>query len=126
MYSNLKAHTHSEEYKLRGIQPDARLFIDQLFETNNYIKPRKILKRLDRERIKLPSFGSDYKREMFWAHMRRTIDKKIKMINDVSIETEVMEDIEKIQISQNPKIFEKASQLFLNKWQATKYKKCRI
>ena len=68
-------------------------------------------------------FGSEFKRVMCWAHMRRAVDKKIKMINDVSIENEVMEDIEKIQISQNPKTFEKASQLFLNKWQATKYKK---
>ena len=62
-------------------------------------------------------FGSEFKRVMCWAHMRRAVDKKIKMINDISIENEVMEDIEKIQILQNPKIFEKASQLFLNKWQ---------
>ena len=36
-----------------------------------------------------------------------------------------MDDIEKLQLSQNRDIFQNASKLFLNKWKVTKYKKMK-
>ena len=57
-------------------------------------------------------FGTDYKRVMYLAHMRRAVDKKINIINDKDIEEEVMDDIEKLQLCQNIKIFENTINYF--------------
>lgn len=53
---------------------------------------------------------------MCWAHMRRNIAKKVECMVEKDKQTDIIEDIETLQIVQNDAIFEKAVPLFIKKW----------
>jgi len=61
-------------------------------------------------------FGEKNNIVMCWAHMRRCVDKRMFLVDDKESQSEIMQDIETIQISRNPKQFQTATQLFLKKW----------
>lgn len=62
-------------------------------------------------------FGLD-EHVMCWAHMRRNTSKRANLIKDKKKRCEFMADIDKLQLSRSTQIFEKAAQLFVNKWRA--------
>ncbi|CAF3368535.1 unnamed protein product [Rotaria socialis] len=50
---------------------------------------------------------------MRWAHMRRHVNKKL---SNVGCRQEILDDIEKLQLCESEKVFNKASLLFVKKW----------
>jgi hypothetical protein len=55
---------------------------------------------------------------MCWAHMRRNIVKKVESLVDQERRSDIIEDIETLQISSNEQIFKKASDCFVKKWKS--------
>ncbi|CAF3306315.1 unnamed protein product [Rotaria sp. Silwood2] len=53
---------------------------------------------------------------MCWAHMRRKVVKKIESMVDKTEQKDLIEDIEALQLAQCERIFTKASNLFIKKW----------
>ena len=57
---------------------------------------------------------------MCWAHMRRNCVKKIETLVAKEDQNELLEDIDKLQLSQSSEIFKKATTLFIKKWRQKK------
>jgi len=67
-------------------------------------------------------FGKNYNRIMFWAHVYRALDKNIKnYCVDITSCNEIMDDVMFLQLCQSQTVFQKASELFLTKWQDEKH-----
>ncbi|CAF2885992.1 unnamed protein product [Rotaria sp. Silwood2] len=58
------------------------------------------------------TFNND-KIVMYWTHMRRYVDKKL---SNVSFRQEILDDIDKLQLCESEKVFNKALSLFVKKW----------
>lgn len=56
------------------------------------------------------------KHDMCWAHIRRFVDKKLSLIDELDDRDEVIADIDLIQLSQTNEIFDKAINIFIKKW----------
>lgn len=61
-------------------------------------------------------FGDDCLILMCWFHMKKAFDKHVKQLLPKGLRDEVISDLDTLQISQNPQMFEKASKLFLEKY----------
>ncbi len=60
----------------------------------------------DSEAIKngfLEIFGMDHSIVMCWAHMRERLHKKLCLIEDKTLHTEIMDDVDTLQLSKNKK-----------------------
>ena len=55
-------------------------------------------------------------RIMCWAHLIRNVDKHLNLISTHKARAEIRVDIERIQLSLNQEIFERAIELFNEKW----------
>lgn len=54
---------------------------------------------------------------MCWAHLRRAVSKKIcEFIRDKKSQNQFLADLDKLQLAKSPTVFEKASELFIQKW----------
>lgn len=63
-------------------------------------------------------FGDKKKLVMCWAHVRRNVSKNLsKYIRDKKKQAALMFDLDQLQLSRSPEILEKASQLFVKKWE---------
>ena len=59
---------------------------------------------------------------MCWAHVYRALDKNIKnYCVDITSWNEIMDDVMFFQLCQSQAVFQKASKLFLTKWQDEKH-----
>lgn len=63
-------------------------------------------------------YSDDIIELMCWYHMKVAAEAKIRFYFPKNLQDEVIRDLEKLQLSQNPKIFEKSSNLFLEKYEA--------
>jgi hypothetical protein len=61
-------------------------------------------------------FGEDKLVIMCWAHMKKNVIKKVEKFVAPAFQTEILSDIDFLQLSQNDDIFNRASNLFLDKW----------
>jgi hypothetical protein len=61
-------------------------------------------------------FGEDKLVIMCWAHMKKNVVKKVEKLVAQEFQTEILSDIDILQLSQNNDIFDRASILFLDKW----------
>lgn len=63
-------------------------------------------------------FGNSAKIVMCWSHARRNVSKNLpKFVRDKRKQAEFMYDLDKLQLSRSPAIFETASKLFIDKWE---------
>lgn len=63
-------------------------------------------------------FGDTLKIVMCWAHVRRNVSKNLsKFISDKKKQAIFMSELDKLQLSRSPQIFETASKLFIDKWE---------
>ena len=53
---------------------------------------------------------------MCWAHVHRNVIKKVKNLVSKNHQTEILSDIETLQLSPSREIFDRASYLFVTKW----------
>ncbi len=53
---------------------------------------------------------------MCWAHMRRKMVKKIESLVKKMDQEDLIEDVEALQLAQSERMFTKASNLFIKKW----------
>jgi hypothetical protein len=63
----------------------------------------------------LETFG-DKQMVMCWAHVYRNVIKKLNTLVAKNQQTEMISDIEALQLSQSRTIFDRASNLFIKKW----------
>jgi len=68
-------------------------------------------------------FGETKNIIMCWAHMRRNVVKKIESLVDRSFKTEIIDDIDKLQLASSKQVFDKALTLFIKKWLQRKQNK---
>jgi hypothetical protein len=61
-------------------------------------------------------FGEDVLVIMCWAHMKKNVQKKVDSLIPKEARQEILADIDSLQLSQSTEVFEKASNLFLKKW----------
>lgn len=61
-------------------------------------------------------FGEDSEKVMCWAHMRRCVDHRLNLVEEEDRKA-IMDDIDSIQLSCNPDVFEYSVKLFKKKWQ---------
>lgn len=63
-------------------------------------------------------FGSETTIHMCWAHMKKNVQKKAEqLVRPKENIFQILEDIDILQLSQNEEIFEKASCMFVVKWE---------
>ncbi len=60
-------------------------------------------------------FGPDHSMAMCWYHMRERVIKKLCLIEDKDLHSEIMDDVDALQLSKNKTIFDMAVKLFLKK-----------
>ena len=53
---------------------------------------------------------------MCWFHIRKAVNDKLSILNDSDLATEIMQDIDALQIFPTVELFDIASKLFLAKW----------
>lgn len=63
-------------------------------------------------------FGEDKIVVMCWAHMRRNVVKKIEKLIPKEIQKNIVQDIDTLQLAKSSKIFDKAVNLFFEKYKA--------
>ncbi|RNA00682.1 hypothetical protein BpHYR1_026613, partial [Brachionus plicatilis] len=56
------------------------------------------------------------KRGMCWFHPKKAITTRIAILNDSTLQSQIMLDLDALQLCQSDCLFEKASKLFLKKW----------
>lgn len=62
-------------------------------------------------------FGLDVLIIMCWFHMRRAVSDKLpSFIKDIKKQAKCLSDLDHLQVAKTPEIFEKALQLFMDKW----------
>lgn len=61
--------------------------------------------------------GDPETRLMCFFHVLKNVDKYLRLISNVDLRSEIKDDIYILQTAENPENFEKASALFLKKWE---------
>ncbi|CAF1278263.1 unnamed protein product [Didymodactylos carnosus] len=61
-------------------------------------------------------FGTDRSIVICWAHMRKRVEKQLCLVEDKNLHTEIMDDVDTLQLSKDKKTFEIATKLFLKRW----------
>lgn len=61
-------------------------------------------------------FGYEKILIMCWAHLRRNVTKKIDSLVNERYREEMIEDVDTLQLASSTEIFDKASRLFIKKW----------
>ena len=57
---------------------------------------------------------------MCWFHMRKCAENKLSIIADKTIRTQLLQDIDALQLAPSEHLFDAAAKLFINKWMGVK------